>query len=261
MYYLSVITITYNDIKGLIKTSNSILPLPENCEWIIIDGSSTDGTENFLNSLPKAENIKYISEKDGGIYDAMNKGILLSNGTYINFMNSGDSFIRDAFLKITSEKDNLSDIIMYDCRTVTDNGKGGYARKFPDNIDEIKYWACVQHQSTLISRKVFDRLGLYSLKYKYLSDYEHSVRAYLHKDVSFSLNPDLKLALFLLDGVSTSSKTALKIAYEYKTIQIKYFGKYNHKLFISNYIKYIIGYFPFSDFIIKSLKKLILGKR
>jgi hypothetical protein len=102
---------------------------------------------------------------------------------------------------------------------------------------------------------------LYSMEYKYLSDYEHSVRAYLDKDILFSLNSNVKLSIFLLDGVSTNSKTALIIANEYKDIQLKYFGKYNHKLFITNYIKYIIGKFPIGNFIIFFLKKMVFKKR
>lgn len=183
MIYLSIITITYNNKKGFLKTMDSILPLPDNCEWIIIDGNSSDGTKEVLNTIPKHENIKWISEIDRGIYDAMNKGINFSTGKYLNFMNSGDTYIRNNFIDIIKSKKCEHDIIMYDCQTITDNQEISYVRQFPKSIDEIKNWACVQHQSTLISKKVFDKLGLYSMEYKYLSDYEHSVKAYLDNDI------------------------------------------------------------------------------
>jgi glycosyltransferase involved in cell wall biosynthesis len=259
--YLSIITITYNNVKGLKKTAKSILPLPENVEWIIIDGNSSDKTLSFLKKLRVQDRVSFLSEFDKGIYDAMNKGILLSKGKYLNFMNSGDLYIRESFVNLTSAMRNDADIFMYDCQTIAIDGGKGYARRFPDSIDEIKKWACVQHQSTLISKKVFDKLGLYSMEYKYLSDYEHSVRAYLDKDILFNLNPNVKLSLFLLDGVSTNSKTALTIANEYKDIQLKYFGKYNHKLFVTNHMKYIIGKIPIGNFIIFFLKKIFLKKR
>lgn len=261
MTYLSIITITYNDLKGLKQTANSILPLPNNCEWIIIDGNSKDGTKEFLNILTNQKNIKYLSESDNGIYDAMNKGIPMAKGLYLNFMNSGDSYVRETFLDVISNITHYADIIMYDCKTISQDGKDGYARAFPKNIDEIKYWACVQHQSTLIKKNVFDKLGLYSMEYKYLSDYEHSVRAYLDNDISFKLDPSKKLANFLLDGVSTNSKTSSLIANEYKKIQLKYFGKYNKRLFITNYIKYFVGFLPFKDLIIRNLKRMFLTKR
>lgn len=261
MYYLSIITITYNNCTGLQSTSKSILPLPIKCEWIIIDGDSGDGTKDFLESLPKQDNIKYISEKDSGIYDAMNKGIKLSQGKYLNFMNSGDSFNREVFLDIVSKEPQQADMILYDCNVIDENGKEGYTRQFPKSIDEIKNWACVQHQSTLISKVVFDKLGLYSMSYKYLSDYEHSVKAYLNNEISFSLNPTSKLAIFLLDGVSTNPKTTLAIANEYKSIQLKYFKKYNKKLYFSSYLKYAISFLPFNSLVLNMLRKIFFSKR
>lgn len=260
-YYLSIITINFNNCSGLEKTAQSILPLPEACEWIIIDGDSDDGSSYFLESLPQTTHIQYLSEPDQGIYDAMNKGILRSRGKYLNFMNSGDTFIRSSLMQLLKSQKDDADIFMYDCKTITTDNKDGYSRKFPETIEEIKNWACVQHQSTLINRAVFDRLGLYSLEYKYLSDYEHSIKAYLHPNIHFQLNKHIKLALFSLDGVSTQPKTALKIAQEYKKIQLKYFGRYNYVLFISNYIKYIMYFIPFNSFIIKQLKKLFFSKR
>lgn len=261
MYYLSIITITYNNKDGLICTRDSILPLPDNCEWIIIDANSSDGTKDILEKLPKQNNIKYLSESDNGIYDAMNKGILLTKGKYLNFMNSGDSYIRESFIKIVNEEKCNADIIMYDCKTITPNGEQGYSRQFPNSINELKRWSCVQHQSTFISKNVFNKLGLYSIEYKYLSDYEHSVKTYCDGRFSFSLNPNIKLALFLLNGISTNSSTALEIAYEYKTIQLKYFKTYNKKLYVTNYIKYFIGFLPLSDFIIEFIKKILFQKR
>lgn len=258
---VSIITITYNDLNGLINTSKSILPLPNNCEWIIIDGNSSDGTKKFLETLPVKDNIKYVSEKDNGIYDAMNKGILLAKGKYLSFMNSGDAYVRETFLDVVNKLTDDVDIVMYDCKTISQDGKDGYSRAFPKDIDEIRNWACIQHQSTLIKKDVFDKLGLYSLNYKYLSDYEHSVKAYLDDSITFRFDSSKKLAIFLLDGVSTNPNTSLIIANEYKKIQLRYFGKYNKKLFITNYVKYFIGFLPFKVFIIKILKRTFLTKR
>lgn len=235
--------------------------MPDNCEWIIIDGNSQDGTKEFLYKLPKKSNIKFLSELDNGIYDAMNKGILNSSGEYLAFMNSGDSYIRATFLEITKKQYDMSDIMMFDCKTVGTFGKEGHTRQFPYTIEEIKKWACVQHQSTFIRRTCFDILGLYSMEYKYLADYEYFVKAYLSKKVTFSLQPQYKLSLFSLGGVSTHPKTALVIANEYKTIQLNYFGEYNKILYISNCLKYLIGFMPGNKFIIYWLRKIILNKR
>ena len=89
---VSIITVVYNGEEYLEKTINSIINQTyKNIEFIIIDGASTDGTKNIIK---KYENeISYwVSEEDDGIYDAMNKGINLANGKWINFMNAGDIF-------------------------------------------------------------------------------------------------------------------------------------------------------------------------
>jgi len=261
MYYLSIITVAYNNKEGLIRTRDSILPLPDNCEWIIIDAASSDGTKKILESLPKQKNIKWISESDKGIFDGMNKGIDLAKGKYLNFMNSGDFYNRSTFENISRNEPDDADVIMYNCMTVDENNNQGYARQFPKSIDELKEWACVQHQSTLLHYNVFKKLGKYNLSYRYLSDYEHSVKAYLDKSISFSLNNNVKLAYFLQDGVSTNLKTVSKVSEEYISIQKKYFGSFSKKLYMIHLAKILIGYLPKSEFIGNMLRKIILNKR
>ena len=93
---LSIVTVNYNNHKGLLKTYESIRQLLKfkNVEWIIVDASSTDSTGQLLKTFLN-EDYKVISETDEGIYDGMNKGIKLSVGKFIWFLNSGDAFTRD----------------------------------------------------------------------------------------------------------------------------------------------------------------------
>src|ERR1700753_3551193 len=86
---LSVITVVYNDVKGIERTMLSVLNQTyPNIEYILIDGLSTDGTLDIIKKYQ--DRIKLISEKDAGIYDAMNKGLAIATGDYVLFMNSGD---------------------------------------------------------------------------------------------------------------------------------------------------------------------------
>jgi glycosyltransferase involved in cell wall biosynthesis len=261
MVYLSIITVSHNNLDGLVRTKNSILPLPLNCEWIIIDAASTDNTKEFLENLPKQKNIKWFSEPDKGIYDGMNKGIDISNGEYLIFMNSGDSFIRESFEKISKKEPRYADFIMYDCVTLDKNYNRGYARGFPRSIDEIRNWACVQHQSTLINKRVFSILGKYSLDYRILSDYEHSVRAYLKKNITFYLDDKIKLTYFLQDGASTNIKTASLVSKEYMLIQKKYFGSFSKRLYLTNLCKIMMRYIPLGDKVVTEVRKILLNKR
>lgn len=90
---VSIITINYNNLEGLKKTYDSVQSLKgQDFEFIIVDGLSTDGSSEFVHSLPQRENLIVVSEKDNGIYNAMNKGVCLATGDYCIFMNSGDLF-------------------------------------------------------------------------------------------------------------------------------------------------------------------------
>jgi putative colanic acid biosynthesis glycosyltransferase len=88
----SVITVTFGNLAGLQRTAGSVLvQSSRDFEWIIVDGGSIDGTHEFLKTLQHPD-TRWISEKDNGIFDAMNKGIAMSTGHYCIFLNAGDLF-------------------------------------------------------------------------------------------------------------------------------------------------------------------------
>lgn len=92
MPLFSIISITLNDLPGLKRTELSVLEQTEqDFEWVVVDGASTDGTVEFLrgNSLPY---LRWTSERDRGIYDAMNRGTALAKGRYVVYLNGGDAF-------------------------------------------------------------------------------------------------------------------------------------------------------------------------
>lgn len=104
---VSVITVVYNDAKHIAQTIESVLSQTyPNIEYIIIDGNSSDGTkeiiQNYIDKKPSYFNhsiSNFISEKDEGIYDAMNKGVDLATGEWCNFMNSGDRFYQNTTIQ------------------------------------------------------------------------------------------------------------------------------------------------------------------
>ncbi|MFN5376044.1 MAG: glycosyltransferase, partial [Chitinophagaceae bacterium] len=92
MLKITIISVNLNNLSGLKKTVNSVISQDyTNFEYIIIDGGSNDGSAEYIQSISRKLKY-YISEKDYGIYSAMNKGILKSNGDYLIFLNSGDYF-------------------------------------------------------------------------------------------------------------------------------------------------------------------------
>ena len=91
MIRISIITVVLNDLEGLKRTHRSVFEQSnKSFEWIVRDGGSDGRTIDFLLSLGEA--VKWISEPDRGIYDAMNRGVSMSAGEYVVFMNAGDTF-------------------------------------------------------------------------------------------------------------------------------------------------------------------------
>ena len=160
---ISIITVNYNE-KNIERTLKSIVTQTfQDFEWIIIDGGSNPETLSIINKYKNRINI-LISEKDDGVYDAMNKGIKISGGSWLIFMNAGDSFYENTSLeKIFSKYITAiqqKDIIYCDSIYHTiDNIK--YKPVFPDKLDS-KFWyeSCISHQSSFIKRELFEKYGI-----------------------------------------------------------------------------------------------------
>lgn len=114
MCKLSIVTINYNNLRGLQKTYRSIVSQSfHDYEWIVVDGGSTDGSERFILEH-KSETAWFCSEKDGGIYNAQNKGITHAKGEYILFLNSGDSLLASDTIERVFSVSSDADVIYGD---------------------------------------------------------------------------------------------------------------------------------------------------
>ena len=93
---LSRITVAFRNLEGIVKTHASLAHLAQaddiSFEWIVVDGGSNDGTREYLENLNGIYNLRFVSEPDNGIYDAMNKGITMAQGKFALYLNSGDIF-------------------------------------------------------------------------------------------------------------------------------------------------------------------------
>ena len=170
--FFSVITVVKNDEKNINKTIKSIKQQTfKNYEYIIIDGASKDKTLNVIKKN-KIFNI-LISEKDNGIYHAMNKGIRVSKGNVILFVNSGDTITKNA-LKIVNKIFNKK-IISYVFGTVLRHYKTGSILKHNYNFNRIKYnfdFATSHSTGFFLRKKVYKEIGLYNNKFKCSADYD-----------------------------------------------------------------------------------------
>lgn len=170
-YFFSIITVNLNNKIGLQNSVESVLSQTyTNFELIIVDGFSDDGSRAYLDSI-KNSKIKIISEKDNGIYQAMNKGINFSCGNFILFMNSGDIFY-DKNVLVTAAQFMKPDVHIA-------VGISAYQTKDTILYPPVKtpYWFWflhngIRHQSAFIARGVFEEVGLYNEKNKIVSDHE-----------------------------------------------------------------------------------------
>jgi glycosyltransferase involved in cell wall biosynthesis len=176
---LSVITINYNDAKGLERTIKSVISQSyHDFEFIVIDGGSSDGSQDIIKKYER--HIDYwVSEPDGGIYQGMNKGLRQAQGDYVNFMNSGDRFYSfDALERIFS--------LGTDADIITGTHVGSpHPNVGKDGIS--LYTLCtgaVDHQASFIKRDVALRHP-YDEKYKIVSDWKFFIEALIIDNCSF----------------------------------------------------------------------------
>jgi len=196
---VSIITVVWNDAKGLEKTIKSVLSqIYENVELIVIDGSSTDGTVAVIKKYK--DKIDYwVTEKDEGIFDAMNKGISASTGMWINFMNAGDTFVNSYVLNKIAFNDLSQYTILYGNRIQND------IEKKPTEIKELEvggFFAC--HQSMFFNKKLLNDCLKYNLKYKIYGDYELVNKIYRRYPNSFYYL-SIAIADYLPGGISSTA--------------------------------------------------------
>lgn len=204
---ISVITVTRNDYDGLLRTVESIRQQSfESIEHVVIDGASTDGTPDWLRGYTAPYDIVSVSEPDKGIFDAMNKGVSLSNGDIIVFMNSADTFADSSTLEFVAEdwrRDKWEWAYGQLEYLGTDLISQGNSRQFKHSQRAIELGIrFAPHQATFMSRGFFDSLGGFDLAFEYASDQELAVRAGMQ---SVPKVFDRIMARFLLGG--THSQT------------------------------------------------------
>lgn len=201
---LSIITVNFNNAEGLQRTIKSVLEQQyENLEFIVIDGNSTDSSLQVIKEY-EANITQWISEPDTGAYNAMNKGISLAKGKYVLFLNSGDYFYASEVLKENNFNFSESDLICFDIE-VLGSGKS-FIKKHPDEL-RLSYLfnKTFAHQSTLIKRTLFDRVGFYDESLKIVADWKFFIHATVHFRCTYKAVHNV-LSVYNLDGMSATAK-------------------------------------------------------
>lgn len=220
---ISIVTIVYNGASTIEKTIRSITSQTySNVEYVIVDGGSDDGTVDVIKKYSD-DVSKWISEPDDGIYDAMNKGIKLSTGNYLWFINSGDEvFATDTLERIFNTHNSpFYDIYYGDTVMIDKDGNeiGGRRLQPPTSLSwkDFRNGMLVSHQSMIVSKRV---APLYNIKYKFSADFEWCMLAMQKADRV--INTHQILSRFLDGGITKQNITAgLKERFK---IMSRYFG-------------------------------------
>lgn len=201
MLKISIITINYNDAIGLEKTIVSVLNQSQSgFEFIVIDGNSTDGSKAVIEKYQ--EQLTYwVSEKDSGIYHAMNKGIAAAKGDYLLFMNSGDALVDNNSILTICEEKLKEDIVAFDCFLEKDSKTVSRRTHVEKPTLFYVYKNGFKHQSTFIKRSLFEKLGFYNESYKIAGDYEFWIRCFLNSETT-ARSYIIPIAVFQLNGIS-----------------------------------------------------------
>lgn len=238
---LSIITINWNNAEGLERTLKSVLvQTNREFEHIIVDGASTDGSVDVIKEYVKQVNgdcadntstiqveykhnistiqgvvedntstiqvgckVKWVSEKDKGIYEAMNKGIRMAKGEYLLFLNSGDALENAEVVENFYKADIKTDIATGIEKET--NGHLIYPKKEEELSYSFFYDDTLMHQSTFIRRDAFERFGMYNEDNRIVSDWEWFFYAIMKQDAAYQ-PLDFVVALFDGEGISNSKR-------------------------------------------------------
>ena len=195
---ISIITVVYNNKETIQDAINSVLSQRyNNLEYIIVDGASTDGTVEVIKEAVKRyseRSVKFVSEKDDGIYDAMNKGIRLSTGNIIGILNSDDFYINNGVISnvvnefITKNVDSaFADLV---CVRADDSDKiVRYYSSAGFHPKKIAYGWMPAHPTFFVKKAIYEQYGLYKRDYQIAADYELIARFLVKNKVSYSYIP------------------------------------------------------------------------
>ena len=231
---LSIITVVYNNKEGLIRTLESIEPIQSSkTELIIIDGGSDDGTLDVINDYSDLISLS-ISEEDQGIFDAMNKGILLANGKWIIFINSDDEIRFNINIVDTLERYTKAALV-YGNTELSDG-----SISYPLDLNYIEKGALPMcHQSTFYNSELLGSELYYKTNFKLFGENELYMRIHKNKAKYESVYIDQTFSFFKGGGISEIISWETRIARYYYLFT--HFGLRGILNGMNNKLKHIIN--------------------
>lgn len=212
----SLVTVTYNSAQTLRDTLNSVLlQTYQDIEYIVVDGLSKDNTVEIIKSYESLfeSRMKWVSEKDYGLYDAMNKGFRMATGDVIGIINSDDLIADTAAIEKVMkcfEVDSGIDAVYADLYYVTQN----------DTSEIVRYWVSGKqrpftkgwhpaHPTFYVKREIYQKYGLFDLDFKFAADFELMLRLIEREHIKLYYLSE-PLVRMRLGGTTSKSLTNIK---------------------------------------------------
>ncbi|MCR5790946.1 MAG: glycosyltransferase [Lachnospiraceae bacterium] len=207
---VTIITVSYNSEKTIERTIKSVLSQSYGrLEYILVDGSSKDGTVDIIRRYAKEDKrVRFVSEPDQGIYDAMNKGIRMATGELIGIINSDDWYEPEAVSEVVRR------FLENERRPAVYYGAMGL---FQDGLEKACLFyhhhflpeRMINHPSCFVAKSLYDELGVYDTRYKLVADYEFMLRVFF-RDESLFIPVHERLANFSAGSFSGSVDAELE---------------------------------------------------
>lgn len=198
---LSIIIPTFNSASTIRETLESIVKQTyKNVEILVLDNISNDATCNIVDEyIIKYPYIKLHSEKDKGVYDAMNKGINVSKGDFLYFMGGDDVFYNNETLDLIFTTDNLNYDFIYGNVLFKHSKKVHSGESNLTKLVDTQMGIC--HQAIFYKKRVFEMVGNYNLKYFVHADYDFNIRCFQNTEIKIKY-VDIIVAIFNESGIS-----------------------------------------------------------
>lgn len=237
---ISIITATYNSAETLRSTFDSVLSQTyTNYEYVVVDGCSSDGTLEIIKEYEQKFNgkMRYISEKDKGLYDAMNKGLAMATGDIVGILNSDDFYTSNDILDViaTTIKEKNVDAVYGDIHFVNSNDLTKCVRYYSSAIFSrrlMRFGFMPAHPSFYCKRAVYEKYGFFNTKYRIAADFDSLFRfIYINRISTSYIKRDF--VTMRTGGVSTDGfRSRWLIMKEHSKI-MKSYGVYTNMLFFA----------------------------
>lgn len=218
---ITIITVNYNNLEGLQKTVDSVSSQTwQEFEHIIIDGGSTDGSVEYIES--NVQLFEYwVSESDSGVYHAMNKGIAKASGEYLLFLNSGDHFFSPKVLEQNHQEIKNAAIIYFNLQVV--EGHKIFIKEYPEVLS-FSYFVndTLPHPATFIAKTAFDKTNFYKEDFKILSDWKFFLDSICKYNATYK-KINTTLSTFYIGGMSSNpANRVIKLDEKQQVLQEEY---------------------------------------